>query len=69
MAKSYMVILPAYAVLAFPTDHQLLRSLRLLWTFRRLMLRRYSASLETIENVIRARQRELFMSRTIGSSS
>ena len=43
-----MVILPAYAVLAFPTDHQLLRSLRLLWTFRLLKLRRYSASLETI---------------------
>ena len=29
-----LVILPTYAVLAFPTDHMLLRSLRLLWTFR-----------------------------------
>ncbi len=57
-----MVILPAYAILAFPTDHQLLRSLRLLWTFRLLKLRRYSASLETIENVIRAQRHELFMS-------
>jgi len=57
-----MVILPAYVILAFPSDHQLLRSLRLLWTFRLLKLRRYSESLETIENVIRAQQRELFMS-------
>ena len=39
-----------------------LRSLRLLWTFRLLKLRRYSESLETIENVIRAQQRELAMS-------
>jgi len=57
-----LVILPAYVILAFPSDHQLLRSLRLLWTFRLLKLRRYSESLETIENVIRAQQRELFMS-------
>ena len=57
-----MVILPTYVVLAFPSDHQLLRSLRLLWTFRLLKLRRYSESLETIENVIQAQQRELFMS-------
>jgi voltage-gated potassium channel len=57
-----MVILPAYVILAFPSDHQLLRSLRLLWTFRLLKLRRYSESLETIENVIRAQQRELLMS-------
>lgn len=57
-----MVILPAYAIMAFPSDHQLFRSLRLLWTFRLLKLRRYSESLETIENVIRAQQRELFMS-------
>jgi voltage-gated potassium channel len=57
-----LVILPTYAILAFPADHMLLRSLRLLWTFRLLKLRRYSESLETIENVIRAQQRELFMS-------
>ena len=46
----------------FPADHQLLRSLRMLWTFRLLKLRRYSESLQTIEDVIRAQQRELAMS-------
>jgi voltage-gated potassium channel len=59
-----LVILPTYAVLAFPTDHQLLRSLRLLWSFRLLKLRRYSESLRIIEDVIRAQQRELVMSFT-----
>jgi voltage-gated potassium channel len=57
-----MVILPVYVSLAFPSDYQLLRSLRLLWTFRLLKLRRYSESLQTIENVVRAQQRELFIS-------
>jgi voltage-gated potassium channel len=60
----FFVILPTYVNFAFPTDHQLLRSLRILWTFRLLKLRRYSESLQTIEDVIRSQQRELFMSFT-----
>ena len=48
-----LVILPTYVSFAFPADHQLLRSLRILWTFRLLKLRRYSESLQTIEDVIR----------------
>ena len=59
-----LVILPVYVSLAFPSDYQLLRTLRLLWTFRLLKLRRYSTSLQTIENVVRAQQRELFISFT-----
>jgi voltage-gated potassium channel len=59
-----LVILPTYVSFAFPTDHQLLRSLRMLWTFRLLKLRRYSKSLQTIEDVIRSQQRELAMSFT-----
>jgi voltage-gated potassium channel len=59
-----LVILPTYASFAFPADHQLLRSLRMLWTFRLLKLRRYSESLQTIEDVIRSQQRELAMSFT-----
>ena len=57
-----LVILPTYAILAFPADHRLLRSLRLLWTFRLLKLSRYSKSLQTIMDVIRAQQSELAMS-------
>lgn len=57
-----LVILPTYVILAFPTDHMLLRSLRVLWTFRLLKLSRYSESLQTIMDVIRAQQRELAMS-------
>ena len=57
-----MVILPWYLALAFPTDHRLLRSLRILWTFRLLKLHRYSESLQTIIDVIKAQQRELAVS-------
>lgn len=57
-----LVILPTYAMLAFPTDHKLLRSLRLLWIFRLLKLSRYSDSLQTILDVIRAQKRELAIS-------
>jgi voltage-gated potassium channel len=57
-----LVILPTYAILAFPADHKLLRSLRVLWIFRLLKLSRYSESLQTIMDVIRAQQRELAMS-------
>jgi voltage-gated potassium channel len=57
-----MVILPAYAALAFPADHMLLRSLRVLWTFRLLKLSRYSKSLQTIMDVVSAQKRELFIS-------
>ncbi|MEI8004485.1 MAG: ion transporter [Methanothrix sp.] len=57
-----LVILPTYVILALPTDHMLLRSLRVLWTFRLLKLSRYSESLQTIMDVIRAQQRELAMS-------
>ena len=57
-----MVILPFYLALAFPTDHRLLRSLRILWTFRLLKLHRYSQSLQTIIDVIKDQQRELAMS-------
>lgn len=56
-----MVILPVYATLVFPTDHVLLRSLRVLWTVRLLKLSRYSESLQTIMDVISAQKRELFM--------
>jgi voltage-gated potassium channel len=57
-----LVILPTLAALAFPADHMLLRSLRVLWTVRLLKLSRYSESLQTIMDVIRAQQRELVMS-------
>ena len=57
-----LVILPTYMVLAFPTDHKLLRSLRILWTFRLLKASRYSKSLQTIMDVIRDQKRELAMS-------
>lgn len=57
-----LVILPTYAALAFPADRMLLRSLRVLWTFRLPKLSRYSQSLQTIMDVIRAQQRELIMS-------
>ena len=56
-----LVILPTLAALAFPTDHMLLRSLRVLWTFRLLKMSRYSKSLQTIMDVIRAQKRELAM--------
>jgi voltage-gated potassium channel len=57
-----LVILPTYIMLAFPTDHRLLRSLRILWTFRLLKASRYSKSLKTIMDVIRDQKRELAMS-------
>ncbi len=59
-----LVILPLYITLAFPTDHKLLRSLRILWTFRLLKLHRYSDSLQTIMDVIKAQKNELAMSFT-----
>lgn len=64
MLIDLLVILPSYAVLAFPQDHRLLRSLRVLWSFRLLKLSRYSESLDTIVNVIKAQQRELAVSFT-----
>lgn len=62
MLIDLLVILPSYIVLAFPRDHRLLRSLRVLWSFRLLKLSRYSESLDTIVNVIKAQQRELAVS-------
>ncbi|MGD0953119.1 MAG: ion transporter [Methanotrichaceae archaeon] len=59
-----MVILPFYLDLAFAADHRFLRSLRVLWTFRLLKLHRYSESLQTIIDVIKAQERELAMSFT-----
>jgi len=59
-----LVIMPLYITLAFPTDHKLLRSLRILWTFRLLKLHRYSDSLQTIMDVIKAQKNELAMSFT-----
>lgn len=59
-----MVILPFYLGLAFAADHRFLRSLRVLWTFRLLKLHRYSESLQTIIDVIKAQERELAMSFT-----
>jgi voltage-gated potassium channel len=59
-----LVIMPLYITLAFPTDHKLLRSLRILWTFRLLKLHRYSESLQTIMDVIKAQKNELAMSFT-----
>lgn len=58
-----MVILPSYlAYLAI--DHRFLRSLRVFWTFRLLKVSRYSKSLQTIMDVIRAQKDELAMSFT-----
>jgi voltage-gated potassium channel len=58
-----MVILPFY--LAYLTlDRRLLRSLRILWTFRLLKISRYSKSLQTIMNVVKAQKDELAMSLT-----
>ena len=59
-----MVILPFYLDLAFAADHRFLRSLRVLWTLRLLKLHRYSESLQTIIDVIKAQERELAMSFT-----
>ncbi|MHC1686750.1 MAG: ion transporter [Methanothrix sp.] len=59
-----LVIMPLYITLAFPTDHKLLRSLRILWIFRLLKLHRYSESLQTIMDVIKAQKNELAMSFT-----
>lgn len=59
-----MVILPFYLGLVFAADHRFLRSLRVLWTFRLLKLHRYSESLRTIIDVIKAQERELAMSFT-----
>lgn len=57
-----LVILPTYAALAFPADYRLLRSMRVLWTFRLLKVSRYSNSLQTILDVVRSQERELIMS-------
>ncbi|OPY49401.1 MAG: Ion transport protein [Methanosaeta sp. PtaU1.Bin060] len=62
MLIDLMVILPSYIIFAFPQDHRLLRSLRVFWSFRLLKLSRYSESLQTIVDVIKATQRELAMS-------
>lgn len=62
MLIDLMVILPSYITFAFPQDHRLLRSLRVFWSFRLLKLSRYSDSLQTIVDVIKATQRELAMS-------
>jgi voltage-gated potassium channel len=59
-----MVILPSYLALAFAAEQGFLRSIRMLWIFRLLKLHRYSNSLQTIIDVIKAQQRELVMSFT-----
>jgi voltage-gated potassium channel len=64
MLIDLMVILPSYLIFAFPQDHRLLRSLRVFWSFRLLKFSRYSESLQTIVDVIKATQRELAVSFT-----
>jgi len=59
-----LVIVPLYVTLIFPTDHRLLRSLRILWIFRLLKLHRYLQSLQTIMDVVRSQRNELAMSFT-----
>ncbi|MGA9100289.1 MAG: ion transporter [Methanotrichaceae archaeon] len=61
MLIDLMVILPFYAVYIFPKS-RFLRSLRVLWTFRLLKVSRYSKSLQTIIDVVKAQEDQLAMS-------
>ncbi len=63
MLIDLMVLLPFYAVFIFPRS-RFLRSLRILWTFRLIKVSRYSKSLQTIIDVVKAQRDQLAMSFT-----
>ena len=63
MLIDLMVLLPFYMVYIFPRS-RFLRSLRILWTFRLLKVSRYSTSLQTIIDVVKAQKEQLAMSFT-----
>lgn len=63
MLIDLMVLIPFYLVYIFPRS-RFLRSLRVLWTFRLLKVSRYSRSLQTIIDVIKAQKDQLAMSFT-----
>ena len=63
MLIDLMVILPFYAVYILPNS-RFLRSLRILWTFRLIKIGRYSKSLQTIIDVVKAQKDQLAMSFT-----
>jgi len=52
------VILPYYLPIVFP-DLRFLRGVRIFWLFRLFEMGRYSESMVTLENVIRAKEEEL----------
>lgn len=54
-----MAILPAFLPVIFPTDLRILRFLRTFRLFRLLKMSRYVESLNTLDNVIRAKKEEL----------
>lgn len=54
-----LAILPAFLPMLFPTDLRLLRFLRTFRLFRLLKMSRYVESLNTLDNVIRAKKEEL----------
>lgn len=64
MLIDLVVLLPFYMVYIFPNNRRFLRSLRVLWTFRLLKAHRYSKSLQTIIDVVKAQKDELAMSFT-----
>ena len=63
MLIDLIVLLPFYAVYVIPNS-RFLRSLRILWTFRLIKLGRYSKSLQTIIDVVKAQKDQLAMSFT-----
>ncbi|MFB3764248.1 MAG: ion transporter [Methanotrichaceae archaeon] len=63
MLIDLMVLLPFYLVYLLP-ERRFLRSLRVLWTFRLLKVGRYSKSLQTIIDVVKAQKDQLAMSFT-----
>lgn len=63
MLIDLLVLLPFYLVYLVP-DRRFLRSLRILWTFRLLKVGRYSKSLQTIIDVVKAQKDQLAMSFT-----
>lgn len=54
-----LAILPAFLPFIFPTDLRILRFLRTFRPFRLLKMSRYVESLNTLDNVIRAKKEEL----------
>jgi len=56
-----MAILPFYLPMIFPLDLRFIRAVRLLRLFRVFKLARYSESLETLGNVLKAKREELVL--------